>query len=424
MPRRVIGPDGKENIFPDEATDEQITKALTAHNPANPDTAKFAPKSRTWTDVAVDLLPTAGGIAGGIVGGIGGTVAGVGVGGVPGAIGGAALGGGAGEAAKQLVNRVRGVEAPSSPMEAAKDIGESALMQGGAEVAGGLVGGAMTRMAPHLMQSALKPGMKASLQAVKSGEVPPVVNTMLKEGINVSPRGMDKLNVLLNATDEEIKDAIASVTANVSPLKVTSRLSDTARTFGQQVNPVSDLNAVSKAGHEFLAAHPQLTVQEAQALKTGTYRQLRGKFGELKSADVESQKALARGLKEEIADEVRNSLAGFKGQLGMKGGIDIDPLNAREGALIAAREELARRLVVSGRRDPMGLSSLAISHPATFLTALIDRSPAIKSMIARGMYVNAGNAVKVSPQLIKMAVQALATADEPSETPTESAGQQ
>jgi hypothetical protein len=42
----------------------------------------------------------------------------------------------------------------------------------------------------------------------------------------------------------------------------------------------------------------------AGALKTGTYRQLESEsYGEMKSATIESQKALARGSKEELADQ-------------------------------------------------------------------------------------------------------------------------
>jgi hypothetical protein len=47
-----------------------------------------------------------------------------------------------------------------------------------------------------------------------------------------------------------------------------------------------------------------ISASDAQALKTGTYRQLESEsYGEMKSATIESQKALARGSKEELADQ-------------------------------------------------------------------------------------------------------------------------
>src|SRR5687767_4998223 len=71
---------------------------------------------------AVKALPMIAGAAGGVIGGIGGTVAGMGIGGVPGAIGGAALGGAAGESIQQIIARLSGAVAPSTPGGAATAI--------------------------------------------------------------------------------------------------------------------------------------------------------------------------------------------------------------------------------------------------------------------------------------------------------------
>lgn len=95
-----------------------------------------AAPSRTWTDVATDMIPAAGGVIGGVVGGIGGTVLGMGVGGVPGAIGGAATGGAAGEAFKQLINRARGAEVPATSTDAAGAIGKEAVVDAAGAAAG------------------------------------------------------------------------------------------------------------------------------------------------------------------------------------------------------------------------------------------------------------------------------------------------
>src|SRR5262249_55779481 len=113
MPKyRVELSDGRKfDIEADSPPSEADVLAALNEGPPPPatDTATMpAAPSRSWTDTAVDWLPAVGGAAGGLIGGIGGTAFGMGVGGVPGALGGAALGGGAGEAAKQLVNRIRG----------------------------------------------------------------------------------------------------------------------------------------------------------------------------------------------------------------------------------------------------------------------------------------------------------------------------
>lgn len=141
--------------------------------PARPEPA------RTWTDTAVDAIPTAAAGVGGLIGGAGGTAFGLGFGGVPGAVGGAALGGAAGESARQLINRVRGKEAPATPVDAASAIASEGATQGASELAGaGLVRGA--RMAAHgLMDFAIRP---APTVAEEFGDI---ATTALKERLPV-----------------------------------------------------------------------------------------------------------------------------------------------------------------------------------------------------------------------------------------------
>jgi hypothetical protein len=75
--------------------------------------------------------------------------------------------------------------------------------------------------------------------------------------------------------------------------------------FATQVNPEADLAAVQKAGEEFVRTQPkEIPALDAQAVKQGTYKQIGSKaYGELSSATKKSQKALARGIKEELADQ-------------------------------------------------------------------------------------------------------------------------
>src|ERR1051325_7220009 len=335
MPRRVKGPNGVVQVFPDDATDAEIASALETSNPSEP-----AAPSKTDSSMlsrAAAWLPEAGGAIGGMAGG------------VPGA----AVGGAAGQGYEALLTHLTelptvlkdvarlALEQPTATAKGflqgatrgAVNAGEAAAVQGGAQAVGAGLGAVASKVAPALMQSALKPGLKTSLAAVKKGSEIPAVKTLLEEGVNVTPGGIEKLNAIISASNETIADALNSLpsAARVSPLKAAGRLTQTAAKFAHQVNPASDLEAVSRAGQEFLD-HPSLTsatmsVPEAQAMKTGTYAQLKAKaYGELKGADIEAQKAIARGLKEEIASEAQ------------KYGIDITAANAREGAAITARE--------------------------------------------------------------------------------------
>ncbi len=262
--------------------------------------------------------------------------------------------------------------------------------------------------APWLMQKALKPGV-ALLDEYRTS-APKLVKTLLDEGINVTQAGVDKLQKLLTATNQEIKQAVASATGSVDKNSVAARALTTANKMAQQVNPTKDLQAVGDTVQEFLD-HPvyagrKLTIPEAQAMKQGTYQQIGKKYGEVSSASIETQKALARGLKEDIAAEVPG----------------IAGLNTRDSELMAALDATGRRVALSGNRDPVGFAWVA-QHPVSFLAALFDRSPAVKSLVARGMYNSAATAARVSPQLLRAAIVTLASHESaPAESSTDSSG--
>lgn len=353
------------------------------------------------SDIATGALPYLGGAAGGVIGGIGGTVGGLGVGGVPGAVGGAALGGAAGESLNQLIDRLMGKAAPPTMGAAAGAIGEQALVQGGSELAGqALAAGLSKWFAPWLMRSSLKPSK--TLANDMGADVPQVIRTMLDEKVNVTPKGLEKLGALLSATEDEVKAALAASNATVDALDVARRAVPTSEKFMAQVSPQADLKSIDDTVSSFLT-HPQmpasgqLPIQQAQQMKTGTYRVLEGKYGEIGSAATEASKALARGLKEEIEAAVPA----------------VGPLNARVGALLTAKQAMRNRLPVAANMNPIGFANAAPDRPFRFLAALVDRSPAVKSMIANGLWVQAGQTAKVDPNLIRAAVAAVMASQEP-----------
>ncbi len=136
-----------------------------------------------------------------------------------------------------------------------------------------------------------------------------------------------------------------------------------------------------------------MPLEKAQEIKQVTGTDIRKKYGEMKQYEVEAKKALVRGLKEELER--------------VAPGIDVK--NARQGGLMQAEKDVGRRVAYNSNKDIGGLATLSAAHPAVFLAMLMDRSPAVKSMVARGMYTSAGAAAKVSPQLIRVAMHALAS---------------
>ena len=233
---------------------------------------------------------------------------------------------------------------------------------------------ALRKVAHNLMQSAAKP----TLEALRTGKAATAIDTMLNEGINVSAGGIAKLRSKIGELNREIMQAIVTSPATVDKGKAASVLFDTVRKFEKQVTPGADLNAINKVWDEFLS-HPllvgrqEMPVQLAQELKQGTYRALGNKaYGELKGAEIEAQKALARGLKDEIADAVPS----------------VRALNAQESKLLTALDVAERRVLMDANKNPAGLGLLT-ERPAIFAAWMADRSPIFKSLVAR--MLNAGS---------------------------------
>lgn len=402
-PEKVIEIEGVGRVaFPSSMTDGQINAAASKlYHQANQ--GKAVPQKQSWISRAVDWLPTAGGVFGGLFGGPAG----------------AAAGGAAGEgfrdvvkhatdivpAIKDVVANVRagyGKETAQGfaqgATEGATEAGKEAALQAAAEGAGAVVSKSMKVAAPWLMQKALKP--TATMLKEYGTTAPKLVKTLLDEGVGVTDAGLAKLQRLFEATNKEIADVVRGSTGQVEKRAVAARVLPTANKLAQQTNPTKDLKAVGDTVQEFMEhpvySGPKLSVQDAQRLKVGTYRQVGKKYGEASSAEIETQKALARGLKEEIAAEVP----------------EIAGLNAKDAAQMAALDAVGRRVALSGNKDPVGFAWVA-QHPASFLAALFDRSPAVKSALARGFYRTAATAGRVTPQAVRIAVISLASGSQP-----------
>jgi hypothetical protein len=223
--------------------------------------------------------------------------------------------------------------------------------------------------AEGLMQSAVKP----TLAQLRSGEAKTAIRTMLENGISPNSKGIEKLQALIDAADDKITQGIAGSDAQVFMPHVADRVKDTRAAFMNQASPENDIAAIDAVKKNFLN-HPQhpsqlMSVQDAQKMKQGTYRILSGKFGEQGSASTEAQKALARGLKEEIATAVPG----------------VSEANAELAKLLKTMSVAERRALMEGNKNPGGLSLLA-GNKAGLLAFLADRSANLKALTARGLF--------------------------------------
>jgi len=233
---------------------------------------------------------------------------------------------------------------------------------------------ALKQTARNTMQSALKPPIAAQMRGTGMGrpsEAAQAVDTLLNEGINVTRGGMEKMQGRIASLNNDIKAKIVGSNAIVNKQAVAWRLQKVMDDFTKQVTPTSDIAQIQKAWDEFLD-HPLLQgndipVQLAQELKQGTYKSLGDRaYGELKSAEIEAQKTLARGLKEEIAAAVP----------------EVRKLNAEESKLLNTLSLVERRVLQEANKNPIGLGWLTTS-PTKFAGWMADRSPLFKSLVAR-----------------------------------------
>lgn len=272
-----------------------------------------------------------------------------------------------------------------APFAAGLGAAANAGMEGAGMLAGGVVGmGAGLAAKPvvqdtgrWLMQKALKPSTKDFLL----GKGNRAIDTLLEEGVNVSPRGVEKLRKIGEKLNQEAAAEIAASNAIVDKGAVASRLLDTEKRFLAQVDPNADLNAIQSTWTNFLQ-HPQLAgqasmpVQLAQELKQGTYRQLKDKYGQLGNATEEAQKALALGLKEEIE----------------KGIPTVVPINKRASDIWNALNVTERRAYVGGNNNPVSLPAAftMVHNPAFGASMIVNTSDKAKSLLARALYTGAG----------------------------------
>jgi hypothetical protein len=275
----------------------------------------------------------------------------------------------------------------------------------GPKVAEGVAGGvtkAVSKVAPQVAERLYTSALKPST-TIPAAERSAIAQTGMDAGIPVSATGADKLSGLIQNLNDKIAAQIkagAQSGQTVDPAAVANRLNQTRAKFATQVNPESDLKAIDAAGEEFLrrqgqapagTAGPsnQIPVDQAQAIKQGTYQQLKARaYGELGSATVEAQKSLARGLKEELQTQFP----------------EIKNLNAQESQFINLDGVLEKALNRIGNHQIMGIGTPIVAGAvggaaggtagvvAGLLKAVID-DPIAKSRLAIAL----SKAGKISP---------------------------
>ena len=252
---------------------------------------------------------------------------------------------------------------------------------------------------------------RGSLRIPKSeaGNAEALIDTGLENKIPVSKSGVAKINQLVSNLNDNVKAEIATdPTRPISTARAVQNTVDLESKFKNQVNPNEDLAAIADARNQFTQNNPgDIPAEQAQAMKQGTYRVLGGKaYGEIKTASVEAQKALARGLKEELANQFPA----------------LKDLNAKEGSLLDLQDVLEGRVNTLANQQRIPLTSPVLAAGAKAVTnssgvaaaAGVMRAvltPAVRSRIAIALSRASGSSVPAAAAQIGAYVGALGEAD-------------
>lgn len=278
-------------------------------------------------------------------------------------------------------------------------------------------------------ESALKPST-----TISPADRADIVQTGLQNAIPVSKGGIERIGAMIDKLNQDIKGQIAQdPNRPIDPNAVATRADLARAKFAKQVNAQPDLNAIEASRQQFLTEQgakpgtpavapratgvldaqgrpimsagtpaqppmpaPPMAASDAQAMKQGTYSVLKGKYGEQGSASVEAQKALARGLKEEIATQFPEigKLNATESQL-----LDLQPVLERAVNRISNHQLIGIGTPVAGAAAD-AVAGPGVGRVAMVMKAVLD-NPAVKSRLA--IALSKGGKIPYSQALARVA---------------------
>jgi hypothetical protein len=212
--------------------------------------------------------------------------------------------------------------------------------------------------------------------------------TGLDEGIMPTEGGLNKLEGRIGEIENAIQtpiDEAAQRRVTIPRKAVTGRLDETVDRFSNQVNPLPDIDAIANAEKGFVTTQPsQIPIDVAQKLKKGTYQQLKGKYGTVRGAELEAEKALARGLKEEVYSALEATHPELKA-LGQKEGSLVSLKESIDAAVkrIQNQEGLPLR---AGLNSAGGSAMAGAGGAATGIAASILELPKVKAILSIALW--------------------------------------
>lgn len=239
---------------------------------------------------------------------------------------------------------------------------------------------ALSNAARKFYQSAAKFSNRSNLSEAQKTEL---ALTGLREGIPVTKAGLDKLENNIDALNGQIAakiDAAAEAGHQISKQAVVGYLKDVKDFYRKSLYPEHYAKMIDELEQKFIKSHGDtdlIDIGTAQKIKQNTYAIHRKHYGEMKGIEVETEKALARGIKEEIVNQFP----------------EVGELNSQESALLKLEPIIERAVGRITNKDLIGLGDEVAGVAGTVaagpgggiiaaLTRKILDDPGVKSKIA------------------------------------------
>lgn len=306
----------------------------------------------------------------------------------------------------RVIQGLRKIEAATNPAGIARGLTRATAN----------TGARAERTAISLKERGLKPKESDLRRMPRFGDSLPersrgVAQRLLEERIPTSRRGSEQLQGKIDDLHGQVNELLAGSTAQARTAPLVDEIGNTRATFERQLVPADDLAAVDHTMSDLLQNDalaearmvPQsvptgildatgqpvmrttqvpdgrilrgvVPVQDMNAMKRGTYQRLGPKQygGELKSAGIEAEKALARGARRSVEDAVP----------------EVGPLNARESELIDLSNILDDSVARAAKNNAVQWSDVFVASHSPMLGAAnwVSRHPGASSPLVQGAF--------------------------------------
>lgn len=233
----------------------------------------------------------------------------------------------------------------------------------------------------RLWASAVKPNSsRFPTQADQAG----LFDTALENNIPLSISGKERLGSLMTGANDDITKIVtdgASRGDTVDAFNVANRIDELRPYYENQAVPSQFTGKLDDVQIGFVNEHPQnIPVDRAQQMKRDIYQENRKKYGETRTVGDEAEKAIARGLKEEL-NTLYPELSGLNEKFSKY--IDLD------GAITDALQRIGKHQLLGLTSGMWGGAGYMAGGPAgmagSMLSKLVMDSQPVKSRLAMSL---------------------------------------